>query len=261
MFLKHITDTIRIILENFDSPQALGLFALIFIAAVLYSSVGHGGASGYLAAMALFGVAPAAMKPLALSMNIMVAGLGFARLARAGYFKFNLFWPFAVGSIPAAYFGGAWQLTDTTYRMIVGIALLIAAWRMFAEHKDDMARRAPPFAGALLLGVGIGLLSGLTGVGGGIFLSPILLMLHWTTMRESAALAAAFILVNSIAGLAGYAGSPHAVWPEALWVFVLVALAGGLLGSELAVRRLAPAILKRLLGVVLIVAAWKMLWT
>jgi len=248
-------------LDNFDSPQTLGLFALIFIAAVLYSSVGHGGASGYLAAMALFGVAPAAMKPLALSMNIIVAGLGFARLARAGYFNFSLFWPFALGSIPAAYLGGAWKLTDATYRTIVGIALLLAAWRMFAEYKDDRVRRTPPFAAALLLGAGIGLLSGLTGVGGGIFLSPILLMLHWTTMRESAALAAAFILVNSIAGLAGYAGSTHAVWPEALWVFLLVALAGGLLGSELAVRRLAPTILKRLLSVVLIVAAWKMIWT
>jgi len=246
-------------MDSFDTPQTLALFALIFIAAVLYSSVGHGGASGYLAAMALFGIAPAAMKPLALSMNIMVAGLGFARLYRAGYFKFSLFWPFALGSIPAAYIGGAWKLTDTTYRTIVGIALLIAAIRMFAESKDDAVRRAPPFAAALLLGAGIGLLSGLTGVGGGIFLSPILLMLHWTTMRESAALAAAFILVNSIAGLAGYASSSHAVWPEALWIFVLVALAGGLVGSELATRRLAPALLKRLLGVVLIVAAWKMI--
>jgi len=246
-------------MDSFDTPQTLALFALIFIAAVLYSSVGHGGASGYLAAMALFGIAPAAMKPLALSMNIMVAGLGFARLYRAGYFKFSLFWPFALGSIPAAYIGGAWKLTDTTYRTIVGIALLIAAIRMFAESKDDAVRRAPPFAAALLLGAGIGLLSGLTGVGGGIFLSPILLMLHWTTMRESAALAAAFILVDSIAGLAGYASSSHAVWPEALWIFVLVALAGGLVGSELATRRLAPALLKRLLGVVLIVAAWKMI--
>ena len=247
-------------MDNFNSPQTLGLFALIFIAAVLYASVGHGGASGYLAAMALFGVAPTAMKPLALSMNIMVAGLGFARLYRAGYFRFRLFWPFALGSIPAAYLGGAWQLTDTTYRVIVGIALLFAAVRMFAEHKDDSVRQAPPLAAALLLGAGIGLLSGLTGVGGGIFLSPILLMLHWTSMRESAALAAAFILVNSIAGLAGYATSAHAVWPAALWVFVLVALGGGLLGSELAVRRLAPTLLKRLLGVVLIIAAAKMIW-
>ena len=106
MFLNYIADTIRITLDHFNSPQTLGLFALIFIAAVLYASVGHGGASGYLAAMALFGVAPAAMKPLALSMNIIVAGLGFARLARAGYFNFSLFWPFALGSIPAAYLGG-----------------------------------------------------------------------------------------------------------------------------------------------------------
>lgn len=248
-------------MDNLDSPQTLLLFALIFIAAVLYASVGHGGASGYLAAMALFGVAPAAMKPLALSMNIMVTGWGFARLYRAGYFKFSLFWPFALGSIPAAYLGGAWKLTDTTYRTIVGIALLLAALRMFAEYKDDIVKRTPPFAAALLLGAGIGLLSGLTGVGGGIFLSPIVLMLHWTTMRESAALAAAFILVNSIAGLVGYAGSAHAVWPASLWIFVLVAFAGGLLGSELAVRWLAPGILKRLLGVVLIIAAGKMIWS
>mgnify|MGYP001561428188 CR=1 FL=1 len=173
-----------------------------------------------------------------------------------------MFWPFALGSIPAAYLGGgAWKPTDTTYRTIAGIALLLAAIRMFAEYQDDTVRRTPPFSAALLLGAGIGLLSGLTGVGGGIFLSPILLMLHWTTMRESAALAAAFILVNSIAGLAGYTASAHAAWPEVLWIFVLVALAGGLVGSELALRRLAPALLKRLLGVVLIVAAWKMIWT
>lgn len=248
-------------MDNFDAPQALGLLALIFLAAVLYASVGHGGASGYLAVMALFGLTPAAMKPLALSMNIAVAGLGFLRLYRAGYFKFSLFWPFALGSIPAAYLGGAWKLSDPTYRMIVGIALLIAAVRMFIESKDDSVRRTPPFIAALLLGAGIGLLSGLTGVGGGIFLSPIVLMLHWTSMRESAALAAAFILVNSIAGLAGYASSAHAVWPSGLWIFVLVALAGGMLGSELAVRRLAPTLLKRLLGVVLLIAAWKMMAT
>ena len=148
-------------MDNFDTPQTLALFALIFIAAVLYASVGHGGASGYLAAMALFGVAPAAMKPLALSMNIMVAGWGFVRLYRAGYFKFSLFWPFALGSIPAAYLGGAWKLTDTTYRTIVGVALLLAALRMFAEYKDDIVKRTPPFSAALLLGAGDRLIVGI----------------------------------------------------------------------------------------------------
>jgi len=248
-------------METFDTPGSLALLALIFAAAILYSSVGHGGASGYLAAMALFGMAPAAMKPLALSMNIAVAGLSFFRLHRAGYFNFRLFLPFALGSIPAAYIGGAWKLTDTTYRYIIGIALLVAAWRMFAEFKREVAPHRPPRLLAFGIGAVIGLLSGLTGVGGGIFLSPVLLMLNWTTMRESAAIAAAFILVNSIAGLAGYASSPHAAWPPNLWLFVAVALAGGILGSELAVRRLAPHKLKALLGVVLVIAGGKMLLT
>jgi len=249
------------ILDFLDSPTHLALLALIFIAAILYSSVGHGGASGYLAAMALFGMAPAAMKPLALSMNIAVAGLGFFRLYRAGYFNQRLFLPFALGSIPAAYLGGAWKLTDPIYRAIVGAALLIAAWRMFVEFKDEGTTRTPPPMLAFGIGAGIGLLSGLTGVGGGIFLSPVLLLLNWTTMRESAAIAAAFILVNSIAALAGYAGSAHAVWPPNLWLFVTVALAGGLVGSELAVRRLAPHKLKVLLGIVLLVAGGKMILT
>jgi hypothetical protein len=248
-------------MEALGSANALALVALIFVAAVLYASVGHGGASGYLAAMALFGMAPAAMKPLAFAMNIAVAALGFFRLHRAGYFNGRLFLPFALGSIPAAYIGGAWKLTETTYRYIVGAALLVAAWRMFAEFRDDGAPHRPPALLALGIGAVIGLLSGLTGVGGGIFLSPVLLMLHWTTMRESAAIAAAFILMNSIAGLAGYAGSAQAAWPPNLWLFVGVALAGGVLGSELAVRRLAPHKLKMLLGLVLVIAGGKMLLT
>lgn len=245
-------------MESLDPFTSLLLFALIFLAATLYSSVGHGGASGYLAAMALFGLAPASMKPLALAMNIAVAGWGFTRLYRAGYFNARLFLPFALGSIPAAYLGGAWKLTDSSYRYLVGAALLVAAVRMLIQGKEERTVTTPPFALALALGVGLGLLSGLTGVGGGIFLSPIVLMLGWCHMRESAALAAAFILVNSIAGLAGYAGSAHAQWPPQLWLFVLVALAGGLLGSELAVRRLAPTTLKKLLGIVLLIAGVKM---
>lgn len=246
-------------MESLDSSSSLALLALILIAAALYSSVGHGGASGYLAAMALFGLAPASMKPLALAMNIAVAGLGFARLYRAGYFNARLFLPFALGSIPAAYLGGAWKLTDTTYHYLVGTALLIAALRMLIGGQEERDVTTPPFAVALILGAGLGLLSGLTGVGGGIFLSPIVLLLGWCRMRESAALAAAFILVNSIAGLVGYASSAQAAWPPNLWLFVAVALAGGVLGSELAARRLAPTTLKKLLGLVLLIAGGKML--
>jgi len=242
-------------------PLALAtLLALVFGAAVLYSSVGHGGASGYLAAMALMGLSPLLMKPAALAMNIAVAGLVFVRLARAGHFDGRLFLPFALGSIPLAVIGGAWTLTDTSYRLIVGVALLLAAARLFHDQRDNESLTRPPPWAALAIGGALGLLSGLTGVGGGIYLSPLLLFLRWTHMRSNAALAAAFILVNSIAGLSGYAISSQP-WPDGLPWLVLAAFAGGVIGAELAVRRLAPVQLKKLLGVVLVIAGAKMIAT
>jgi len=234
------------------------LLALIFGAAVLYSSVGHGGASGYLAAMALMGLSPVLMKPAALGMNVAVAGLVLTRLARAGHFDWKLFAPFALGSIPLALVGGAYTLHDSAYRILVGVALLIAAGRLFSASHDTPPHGRPPVAVAIAIGAALGLLSGLTGVGGGIFLSPVLLFLGWTSMRSNAAIAAAFILVNSIAGLTGYAvaGNP---WPTHLAWYVVTAAIGGLVGSELAVRRLAPVRLKKLLGVVLVIAGAKMI--
>jgi len=247
-------------MELTDSLVLAALLALIFGAAVLYSSVGHGGASGYLAAMALLGLSPLLMKPAALSMNIAVSGLVFVRLARAGYFDGRLFLPFALGSIPLAVVGGAWTLTDTSYRIIVGVALLLAAARLFYEQRDSEPRTRPPVWAALVIGGALGLLSGLTGVGGGIYLSPLLLFLRWTHMRSNAALAAAFILVNSIAGLAGYALG-NRPWPAGIPAYVTVAFVGGVIGSELAVRRLAPVHLKKLLGLVLVIAGAKMIAT
>lgn len=243
-----------------DGPSLALLLALIVVAAVLYSSVGHGGASGYLAVMALMGLSPLLMKPAALSMNIAVAGLVFARLARAGHFDWRLFLPFALGSIPLAAVGGAYTLTDAVYKIIVGLALLLAAARLFFEQRDTAPRGQPPVWAALGIGAALGLLSGLTGVGGGIYLSPLLLFLRWTSMRSNAALAAAFILVNSIAGLGGFASTGQA-WPDGLVWYVLAAVLGGILGSELAVRRLAPVKLKKLLGVVLVIAGAKMVST
>jgi len=240
-------------------PLALAaLLALIFAAAVLYSSVGHGGASGYLAVMALLGLSPLLMKPAALCMNVAVAGLVFVRLTRAGYFDGRLFLPFALGSIPLAVVGGAWTLPETGYRILVGLALLLAAARLFVEPRDSTACARPPVWAALSIGGALGLLSGLTGVGGGIYLSPLLLFLRWTHMRSNAALASAFILVNSLAGLVGYvlAGKP---WPPGISGYIAAAFAGGVLGSELAVRRLAPVHLKKLLGVVLVIAGTKLI--
>ena len=245
---------------DLDLTSLTLLLALIIVAAVLYSSVGHGGASGYLAVMALMGLSPLLMKPAALSMNIAVAGLVFARLARAGHFDWRLFLPFAIGSIPLAAIGGAYTLTDAAYKIIVGLALLLAASRLFFEQHDTEPRGRPPVWSAVGIGAVLGLLSGLTGVGGGIYLSPLLLFLRWTSMRSNAALAAAFILVNSIASLAGYAWTGKA-WPDGIAWFVLAALLGGIIGSELAVRRLAPVQLKKVLGVVLIIAGFKMIAT
>jgi len=243
------------------TPAAwVALLAMIFGAAVLYASVGHGGASGYLAAMALMGLSPLLMKPAALSMNIAVSSLVLTRLARAGHFDWRLFLPFALASIPLAYIGGAWTLTETGYRLVVGIALLIAAVRLFMVPRDAEPVARPPFWAALMIGAALGLLSGLTGVGGGIYLSPLLLFLRWTHMRSNAALAAAFILVNSVAGLAGFAATDH-YWPSGLGAYVMAAALGGLIGSELAVRRLAPVQLKKLLGVVLGIAGAKMIAT
>ena len=243
-------------MDSADTTSIL-LLILIALAALLYSSVGHGGASGYLAAMALLGVAPAVMKPAALVLNIFVAGWVAWRLYRAGYFNARLFWPFALGSIPLAFVGGLLILPGNFYRYVVGAALVLAAMRLLVEARDQPARSVPPPMLAVAVGAVLGFVSGLTGVGGGIFLSPLLLFLRWADMRHTAALSATFILLNSISGLAGHVAAGADV-PSGLPWMVLAALAGGTVGAELAVRRLAPVRLRQLLGVVLIVAAAKM---
>jgi uncharacterized membrane protein YfcA len=243
-----------------DPSLSFWLLVLIAIAAVLYSSVGHGGASGYLAAMALFGMEPAMMKPAVLTMNIFVTTLVLARLVRAGYFNWRLFLPFAAGSLPLAFVGGAWTLNSSTYRAIVGLALLLATWRLLWQGRDSEAVNPPGIWVAVPVGAVLGFVSGLTGVGGGIFLSPLLLLFNWTTMRGSAAIAAAFILFNSIAGLAGYATTAGA-WPPGIPLLVATAFMGALLGSELGVRQLAPHKLRQVLCVVLVIAGAKMIAT
>ena len=240
-------------------------FSLIFlgsiaVAAILYSSVGHGGASGYLAVMALFGLEPALMKPAALTMNIFVTVLVLARLNKAGHFNWRLFTPFVIASMPMAFLGGAYTINSSAYKIIVGIALLLAVLRMVWKSHDDYECRIPPIPVAIIVGGVLGFVSGLTGVGGGIFLSPLLLFFHWTNMRGSAAIAAGFILLNSIAGLAGFATTDQA-WPVGIPVLVIAAVAGGLIGSVLGVRRLAPVKLRKALALVLAVAGLKMIAT
>lgn len=238
------------------------LAVAIFVMAVLYSSVGHAGASGYLAAMALAGLAPAVMKPTALTLNILVALVAASRFYRAGYFSWRIFLPFALSSIPFAFIGGALQLPGSVYQKLVGLALLFAAFRlwMHAAARAEAEAKPVPLPAAVALGACIGLLSGITGVGGGIFLSPILLLAGWAETRQASGVAAAFILVNSVAGLAGHLASVRMV-PDSIYLWGAAALVGGLVGTELGRRRLATVTLRRVLSVVLVVAGLKMLLT
>jgi uncharacterized membrane protein YfcA len=233
--------------------------ALIFAAALLYSAVGHAGASGYLAVMALLGTAPGVMRLTALLLNVAVAAIGTVQFARAGHFRWSLFWPFALGSIPAAYCGGRLTLPGSWYRIIVGVVLLLSAVRfMITLRAPDQVKRTVPIPLALGIGVTLGFLAGLTGVGGGIFLSPVLLIAGWASLRTTAATSVAFILANSVAGLLGQPAAFNAVRDIApMWA--VAAVVGGTLGSYLGSRRLPSPALRGVLATVLLAAGLKLM--
>lgn len=234
------------------------LYILIFAAGLLYSSVGHAGASGYLAAMALFGLAPEVMKPTALTLNILVATIATFQFYRAGFFSWDKFWPFAVSSIPFAFVGGAISLPGHYYKQAVGIILLFAAYHFFRHRQTAITNVSSPVPvpAAILSGAGIGLISGTLGVGGGIFLSPLILFMGWAGTKQTAAVSAAFILMNSIAGLGGHLASVKFL-PAQIYVFAIAALLGGIIGSGLGSRRLANHTLYSLLAAVLVIAGVK----
>jgi len=238
------------------------LAAGMLVAAFVYASVGHGGASAYLAAMALAGIAPQEMRPIALVLNVVVSAVATFKFYRAGHFRWRLFWPFAAVSIPAAYLGGAITLPGHAYKTIVGVVLVYAAWQLWrsARAGEEMREvRQPPLALAMVIGGGLGLLSGLTGVGGGIFLSPLLLILGWAGTKQTSAVAAPFILVNSIAGIAGAFLVRTATLPGHLWILACAVLVGGWLGAEYGSRRFTNPLIRRMLAVVLAVAGAKMI--
>ena len=233
----------------------------MLVASFVYASVGHGGASAYIAAMALAGLAPAEMRPIALSLNIVVSSLATWKFWRAGHFRWRLFWPFAAVSTPFAYLGGAITLPGSIYKVVVGVVLLYAAWQLWrsARAGEEMRPvREPPIALAIAIGAVLGLLSGLTGVGGGIFLSPLLLMLGWAGTKQTSAVAAPFILVNSAAGLAAGFVAGTAALPPLTWILAATVLVGGWLGAEYGSRRFANPVVRRFLAVVLGVAGAKM---
>lgn len=242
------------------STEILTITLLMFLAAALYSSVGHAGASGYLAIMALFNFAPEAMKPTALALNIFVAVIGTYRFYKAGFFSWKLFYPFAVASIPLAYLGGRIDLHIEVYRIVVGIVLLFASWRLMATVKNRNAVVNPPLGTCLAVGAGLGFLSGLVGVGGGIFLTPLLLLMNWSETKTASGVSAAFILVNSISGIIGNWKNIDHVAPTII-PFTAAVIIGGLIGTHLGTKRFDIATLRRMLAIVLVIASIKLILT
>ena len=241
--------------------QVLLLAALFLIAAVLYGMVGHAGASAYLAIMALVGVAPGVMRPTALVLNILVASIVSLRFGRAGFVRPMAALPFLAGSIPAAFVGGAITLPGEVYRPLVGAVLIFAAFRfgITAASAGEEFPPRPPVVLAVVSGAVIGVLAGLTGTGGGIFLTPLMLAAGWAGTRFAAGTSAIFILANSISGLAGNIASVGNV-PDSIPIWLAAVAVGGVIGSELGSRRLPAPWLRRGLALVLLVAGLKLIF-
>ena len=241
--------------------ESLILAGLFLVAAILYGMVGHAGASAYLAAMGLLGVAPEVMKPTALTLNILVASIVTYRFARAGFVRPLSAVPFLIGSVPAAFVGGAVTLPGDVYRPLVGAVLLFAAFRFGLTAGRPMEEFAPraPLILAVVSGAVIGLLAGLTGTGGGIFLTPLLIAAGWAGTRHAAGTSAIFILANSVSGLAGNFGAVGNI-PAAIPIWLAVVAVGGAVGSELGSRRLPAPWVRRGLAIVLLVAGLKLIF-
>lgn len=239
--------------------------------ASLYAAVGSGGGTGYLAVMGVVGMTPEVMRPVALIFNVLVTSISAFQFVRAGYFAGRIFWPLVALSIPAAFVGGRLDVAAEIYRPVVGVVLIIAAWRMAASSGEKQTspaadnpspyRTNPTRLPILLLaGGGIGFVSGLLGIGGGIFLGPLLLFTRWSTTREMVGISAAFVLVNSSAGLAGRL-TALPVLPVGLWVWLPAVALGGYFGATVAAYRLNQKWIRRMLAVVLIFGGIRMIWS
>jgi len=234
-------------------------YVLLFIVAFLYASVGHGGASGYLALMALYGIAPAVMKPTALLLNIFVSLIAFIQFYKAKHFNWKIFLPLALASLPLAFVGGLMVINGDVYKKILGFLLLLPVIRFaFFANTDVTELKKPSIILSVIIGGSIGLLSGMIGIGGGIILSPILLLLKWTNQKQTAAISALFIFVNSLSGLAGQLVK-GIEFNSSMFGYVIVALAGGLLGSYFGARRFNHPVLQKILATVLLIAAIKLI--
>ena len=235
----------------------------IFFGAVLYSSVGHGGASSYIAIMSLMGSPVSEIKPIGLVLNIIVSSVGSYRFIKNKLFSLKVFLPLVIGSVPAAFLGGYIELSSEVYRPLVGVVLLFAGFQflfnIFDNLKIKSIKKCNSYV-AILVGITIGLLSGLTGTGGGIFLSPIIVFLGWTTVKSASGTAAAFILFNSISGLLGNFVSVSLI-PNTIFLYSIAVFLGVLLGTTLGIKVLSEHSVKRTLGLVIILAGFKFLLT
>jgi uncharacterized protein len=236
-------------------------YVLLFVVAFLYASVGHGGASGYLALMAIFSIAPDIMKPTALLLNLFVSLTSFIQFYRGQHFKWKIFLPFAIASVPMAYIGGLITLEGNIYKKILGVLLLIPVVRfLFFANIPDSELKKSNIPLSLFIGAAIGFLSGVIGIGGGIILSPVLLLLKWTNQKQTAAISALFIFVNSIAGLLGQLKKGIKFSPDMV-TYVAIAFAAGILGAYFGSLKFKQTILKNVLAIVLLLAAFKLLFT
>jgi uncharacterized membrane protein YfcA len=235
----------------------LVLWVLVAAVAFLYSSVGHAGASGYIAVMSLVGLAPEVIRPTALTLNILVATITFIQFYRAGHFSWAVFWPFALLAIPLAFVGGNLNLPAEWFKRIVGCVLLFSAYRFFAKASEDPVVVRCPNNLAISIGGVLGLLAGLTGTGGGIFLTPLLLWKRFARVKEAAAVSALFILCNSVAGLAGNIASSKTL-PTIAIPLAVAAVVGGTAGAYLGSNKIPTAGIRRLLAAVLVIAGLKL---
>jgi len=236
------------------------LIVAVAAVAFLYSTVGHAGASGYIAVMSLFGLAATTIRPTALALNILVSILTTWQFWRAGHFSWRLFWPFAVLATPLAFVGGYVSLPTHIFKVAVGVVLLLSALRLLARPSADDVAHEPSRPVALSVGGALGLLAGLTGTGGGIFLTPLLLFMRWARTKQAAATSAAFILANSLAGLSGNLTSTR-IFPAVAIPLAGAALVGGAVGSYYGARRFDHTVIKRILAVVLVIAGTKLIFT
>jgi uncharacterized protein len=236
------------------------LTAAVFLVALLYSSVGHAGASGYIAVMTLFNMAPEEIRPTALALNILVACIATWQFYRAGHFVWSLFWPFVVLSVPMAFLGGYLDIPTMAFKMLVGSVLIFSAGQLVLRPPAEGDPRPPSKPVAIGTGAALGLLSGLTGTGGGIFLTPLLIFMSWARTRNASGISAPFILLNSVSGLAGNISSTNNA-PALIWPLLVAVAVAGFIGSYAGSRRLPTLAIKRLLAVVLLIAGLKLIFT